>query len=180
MAQCFRRYEGQQEGVFLVGCCWDEGARGCESRTGQEKGPECLREAMAVTQMPAQDGLYDCGDLDQHKCDARAQLQETLRTLLRSEKAAVIVVGGTDDINYPATAAIVETLGEVAVVRVDAALDVRPAHQLIEYKDAPVTVNEEHHLSHVRLLLEDERVLSKISRLCVLGLQGHRVTQKET
>jgi len=67
----------------------------------------------------------------------------------------------------------------VGVVRIDSALDVRPAHEFTQYKDGPLTVNNEHHLSHLRVLLEGE-TNKRISRLCVLGLQGHRVTKRET
>jgi hypothetical protein len=42
----------EKTNVFLIGYGCDFGAAQCDSRTGQEKGPESLQEAMASTQMP--------------------------------------------------------------------------------------------------------------------------------
>jgi arginase family enzyme len=54
--------------VFLIGFCCDAGAAACESRTGAEKGPECLRHLMKSYQLAwfeeekAKVRLWDCGD----------------------------------------------------------------------------------------------------------------------
>ena len=47
------------------------------------------------------------------------------------------------------------------------------------FKDAQPVIHNEHHLSHLRMILEDERILPMISELAVIGLQGHKVTQSE-
>lgn len=55
--------------VFMVGYCCDLGASACESRTGAEKGPECLRQLMEghTIQWFEDDeksaNLWDCGDI---------------------------------------------------------------------------------------------------------------------
>lgn len=60
-------------------------------------------------------------------------------------QSVVVVVGGTDDVCLP----ISRGVGAHNYIKVDSALDVRERYQKQAYKDAPITLHE-NHLSYFR------------------------------
>ncbi len=73
----------------------DDGASGCDSRTGCERGPACVRELFKNTPSPAYQHIFDCGDTQDHKL-----LQIAIATLRDMvPQANLLIVGGTDDLN---------------------------------------------------------------------------------
>lgn len=56
----------QTPSVFLIGFACDYGALNCDSRTGAEKAPDCIRDIMkTITIAHNKDTikLYDCGNI---------------------------------------------------------------------------------------------------------------------
>jgi arginase family enzyme len=138
--------------LFLVGYASDMGASNCDSRTGAEKGPECVREIMKKMHLkishPLKFKLVDCGDV------SNLGDLESLTSLLTSQytHSVILVIGGTDELNLGVLRGINDA---VHYIKVDSSLDVKEAFKKEEYKDGPVIVNDLHHLSYFRMMMED-------------------------
>lgn len=68
-------------------------------------------------------------------------LQESVETIYRElPNSIVIVIGGTDDMSLALASGTGAHVGkkELNIVRLDSALDVRPAYSKQAFKDAPV------------------------------------------
>lgn len=59
-----------------------------------------------------------------------------------------------------------------SVVRVDPCLDMRPRFRKQAFKDGPVTYEDFHHLSHLRL----SDSLPHLGKVTIFGVQGHKVS----
>ena len=83
----------------MIGYACDEGAKNCDSRTGAEKGPECVREIMKKVYLKVNSTfklkLIDCGDVSNLE-----DLEELTRKISSLYPHSVIlVIGGTDELN---------------------------------------------------------------------------------
>ena len=83
----------------MIGYACDQGASNCDSRTGAEKGPECVRELMKKVHYkgsyPFKFKLVDCGDV------TSLEDLELLTKNLSSQypHSVIMVIGGTDEMN---------------------------------------------------------------------------------
>lgn len=146
------------EHIFLIGFACDAGAFHCDSRTGSEKAPDCLRDIMktvTMKPMPAHFEIHDCGNITQGEDFRMAlyELQETIKVITTSKiRSVVIVVGGSDDLG----AAVARgASGCEHLLRLDSALDAGSAFRKQAFKDGPVVVHELHHKSHLKVIVQD-------------------------
>jgi hypothetical protein len=66
------------------------------------------------------------------------------------------------------------------VIRIDSSLDIRPSYKMQAFKYGPITFEDKHHLSHMRLVMQDKSLFNdKVHNVTAFALQGHKVTQSE-
>lgn len=167
------QFEVDKVNLCMIGFASDIGASACESRTGAEKGSECVRELMKQSTMQwfeedeLRVKLWDCGDVKFH-----SHLTEAVKLITsKVPNSVILVIGGTDDMNLSVAKGMDDSL---SIVRVESSLDVAPKFKKQAFKDGPITYEDLHHLSNVRMLIEEQS--SRLQSLTVFGVQGHKVT----
>ena len=115
--------------------------------------------------------IYDCGNI---KCENReitnlhASIQKVILQITSSIKNSIVfIIGGTDDLLYPVLKATSESLKDLNLVRIDSAFDMKGKH-LKRFDE--LVVYYEHHLSHFRMILEDEGIVKSLKQTTFFAL----------
>ena len=124
--------------------------------------------------------VYDCGNIkakSRNLEDLFTQIHDAVFQILSQIiNSKVFIVGGTDDLLFPVLKASSQIYQGLNLLRIDPALDVKP--KFMKRFDDEVEYFE-HHLSHFRMILEDESIVKSLKQTTFFGLHGHKVTQKE-
>ncbi|CDW73674.1 formimidoylglutamase [Stylonychia lemnae] len=183
-------YEGYQH-LFLIGFESDIGAQNCESRTGQELGPNNFRALIEQLQFPSSNSFYDvdlsslklaikdCGNIKPVISDIEATHQK-LESFIKqirelSKDSIIVVIGGTDDLNYPALCGQSAYSEKLNLIRIDPSLDFEDKYRK-QFDDLEPQFLE-HHQSHFKMTLGNEIILEKLGEVLFYGIQGFKIDQ---
>ena len=117
--------------------------------------------------------------MDMTKEESGAKLASvTAQILSKVERSRVFVVGGSDELNFHLLHGLKEAgIGDFKVLHLDPSLDVKAKHMRQVDEEEPTY--HETNQSFLRRLFTDEVKLEGLKEMAFVGVQGHRVTQRE-
>eukprot|EP00347_Sterkiella_histriomuscorum_P014974 403358795 len=128
--------------------------------------------------------IIDCGNIK----SVFGEIEETQKNLREyveqlqhiAPNSIVIVVGGSDDLNFPILQSICSSSHEKQVfhlLRIDPQLDIEEQYRK-QFDELEPTFHENNQ-SYFRMAIENEEIMSKLNKVTFFGLQGHKVSQDQ-